>query len=192
MEKWFDVAALETERLLAEWLCPSRLSLVARNVFGELFLQDETGSVFWLNTTIGKLNKISNSYSEFLELAETDEKRQEWFVEREAMNYAQLGLIPGSTQCVGFGVPAVFAEGGAPLQLTLRISMSMFLFLETSKDKWQVCRMEVKCVSESFVQNLHHKAGFDRSVPVPRFPVTRAGSNGRCNTLQCVDSTMPS
>jgi hypothetical protein len=44
MEKWFEVAALETERLLAEWrwLCPSRLSLVARNVFGELFLQDET------------------------------------------------------------------------------------------------------------------------------------------------------
>jgi hypothetical protein len=30
------------------------------------------------------------------------------------MNYAQLGLIPGSTQCIGFGVPAVFAEGGAP------------------------------------------------------------------------------
>jgi hypothetical protein len=51
MEKWFAVAGLETERLLAEWrwLCPSPVSLVARNVFGELFLQDETGSVVWLN-----------------------------------------------------------------------------------------------------------------------------------------------
>jgi len=116
MEKWFEVAGLETERLLAEWrwLCPSRLSLVARNVFGELFLQDETGSVFWLNTTTGKLNRISNSHSEFLELAETAEKQREWFVEKEAMNYAQLGLVPGSTQCIGFGVPAVFAEGGTP------------------------------------------------------------------------------
>jgi hypothetical protein len=45
MEKWFEVDELEAEMLLAEWhwLCPSRFSLVARNVFGELFLQDETG-----------------------------------------------------------------------------------------------------------------------------------------------------
>jgi hypothetical protein len=116
MEKWFAVDGLETERLLAEWhwLCSSRFSLVARNVFGELFLQDETGSVFWLNTTTGKLNKVSNSHSEFLEMAETIEKRREWFVEHEAVTYAQLGLVPGATQCIGFGVPAVFAEGGTP------------------------------------------------------------------------------
>jgi hypothetical protein len=116
MKKWFEVDGLETERLLAEWywLCPSRFSLVARNVFGELFLQDETGSVFWLNTTTGELNKVSNSHSEFLEMAETAEKKREWFVEHEAVTYGLRGLVPGSTQCIGFGVPAVFAEGGTP------------------------------------------------------------------------------
>jgi hypothetical protein len=99
MEKWFEVDGLETERLLAEWqwLCPSRFSFVARNVFGELFLQDDTGSVFWLNTTTGKLNKVSNTHSEFLEMAKTAEKRREWFVENEATTYARLGLVPGAT-----------------------------------------------------------------------------------------------
>jgi hypothetical protein len=63
MNKWFQVDGLEIERLLSgwRWLCPSQMSLLARNVFGELFMQDEAGAVFWLNTTIGKLTKAANS-----------------------------------------------------------------------------------------------------------------------------------
>jgi hypothetical protein len=54
MEKWFEVDGLEIERLLAEWqwLCPSRFSLVARNVFGELFLQRRPYSGLWQCTTV--------------------------------------------------------------------------------------------------------------------------------------------
>jgi hypothetical protein len=116
VEKHFHVYDLEIDRLLSDWrwLCPSQMTLVARNVFGELFLQDEAGAVFWLNTTTGKLSRVSNSHSEFLEMAETTDKRREWFVEQEAQSYAQRGLVPSSTQCIGFGVPAVFAEGGTP------------------------------------------------------------------------------
>ena len=47
-------------------------------------------------------------------MAETSPKREEWFVEQEALAYANRGLIPSSSQCIGFGVPAVFAEGGTP------------------------------------------------------------------------------
>ena len=108
--------SLEVERLLTDWrwLCPSKAVLLARNVFGELFLQDETGAVFWLNTTTGKLNNAADSNTQFLQMAETREKRREWFVEQEAKAYAHRGLIPTSSQCIGFGVPAVFAEGGTP------------------------------------------------------------------------------
>jgi hypothetical protein len=90
------------------------MKLVARNVFGELFLHDEADAVSWLNTTTGKLHRVANSRSEFLEMAETAEKRREWFVEEEAQAYAQRGLVPNATQCIAFGVPAVFAEGGTP------------------------------------------------------------------------------
>lgn len=114
VEKCFKVNDLEIERLLSDWrwLCPAQMSLLARNVFGELFVQDEAGSVFWLNTTIGKLSKVANSKGEFLEMAGTSQKRQEWFVEQEAVAYANRGLVPSSSQCIGFSVPAVFAEGG--------------------------------------------------------------------------------
>ena len=116
MKKWFQVDNLEIERLLSEWrwLCPHQMSLLARNVFGELFLQDQAGAVFWLNTTTGKFNKVSDSEAQFLEMAQTSDKRQEWFAELETQAYAQRGLAPGSSQCIGFGVPAVFAEGGTP------------------------------------------------------------------------------
>jgi len=116
VEKWFRVDGLEVDRLLSNWrwLCPPQMSLLARNVFGELFLQDESGSVFWLDTTVGKLNRVAISKADFLEMAKTSQKRQEWFAEHEAAAYANRGLVPSSTQCIGFAVPAVFAEGGAP------------------------------------------------------------------------------
>ena len=116
MERWFQVDELDTERLLSEWqwLCPSRLSLVARNVFGELFLRDEAGAVFWLNTSIGQFKKVSRSEAEFREMAETKEKRKAWFTEPDTLAYSKRGLNPGLSQCIGFSVPAVFAEGGRP------------------------------------------------------------------------------
>lgn len=115
MEEWFEVDGLDTERLLAEWrwLCPNRLRMVARNVFGELFLQHESGAIFRLNTTTGKFSKVSESESEFQTLAKR-EKCSEWFAESESLAYERLGLTPNSSQCIGFPVPAVFAEGGRP------------------------------------------------------------------------------
>ena len=116
VEEWRVVDDLEIERLLSDWrwLCPAKMSLLAKNLYGELFLMDETGVVLWLNTTVGKLSKVANSKAEFLEMAKTSQKRQEWFVEQEAIAYADRGLVASSSQCIGFGVPAVFAEGGTP------------------------------------------------------------------------------
>jgi hypothetical protein len=75
VEKWFKVDDLEIERLLTDWrwLCPAQMSLLAKNLFGELFLMDETGAVLWLNTTVGKLSRVANSKVEFLEMAETNQ-----------------------------------------------------------------------------------------------------------------------
>ena len=116
MELWFEVSGLETERLLFDWqwLCPSCMSLVAKNVFGDLFLRDASGAIFWLNASVGKFDKVSTSEAEFREMAKTSEKRKEWFAEPEMLAYSKLGLNPGASQCIGFSVPAVFREGGTP------------------------------------------------------------------------------
>jgi hypothetical protein len=116
MQYWFDMDGLDVGRLLADWqwLCPLEFSPVARNVFGDLFLRDGAGCVFWLNATVGRIDRVTRFEAEFRELAETAEKRKEWFTEPEMLGYRKLGLSPDALQCIGFSVPAMFRGGGKP------------------------------------------------------------------------------
>ena len=116
MEEWFEVGHLDVERLLSEWrwLYPGRVALVARNAFGDLFLRDLEGAVFWLNAAVGKLTKVSDSEKQFRELAKTADKREEWFAEADAQAAARRGLRPNHSQCIAFAVPLVFAERPSP------------------------------------------------------------------------------
>jgi len=116
MENWFVVDQLDVERLLADWrwLCPKPMTLLARNAFGDLFLRDESGEVFGLDVAAGKLTKIADSEAEFCELAASQEKRAEWFREAAEQSALARGLKPDVTQCIGFSVPLIFAEGGSP------------------------------------------------------------------------------
>ena len=115
MNRRFVVDHLDVERLLTEWrwLCPHRMTVVACTAFGDLFLRDEKGVIFWLDTAVGKLTKVSDSDSQFREMAETAKKRSEWFAESNEEACAKRGLRPGISQCIGFSVPLVFAESGA-------------------------------------------------------------------------------
>ena len=56
----FAVADLDVERLLSEWrwLCPDEMKLVARNVYGDLFLRDKDGGVFWLDVGVAGSKKL--------------------------------------------------------------------------------------------------------------------------------------
>lgn len=112
----FEVGHLELERLLWEWrwLGAPRMTLIARSSFGDLFLRAESGAIFWLNITIGKLTEIVPSEAEFRELAKTIEKRKEWFAEPDVLGFAERGLNPTSSECIGFKVPLVFAESASP------------------------------------------------------------------------------
>jgi hypothetical protein len=116
MENWFAIEHLDVERLLADWrwLCPSRMSVVARNAFGDLFLRDDSGGIFRLNVAVGRLTKVADSEVQFRELAASHEKREEWFAEVREQAAAARGLKPDASQCVAFSVPLVFAESGSP------------------------------------------------------------------------------
>src|SRR5260370_19482304 len=115
MEPWFLVDHLEIDRLLSEWrwLCPQPVALVARNAFGDLFVRDDAGAVFWLDVAVGKIAKVSDSEERFRELAKTTQKRREWLAEPEVQSAAERGLEPNSSQCIGFKVPLWFAESGS-------------------------------------------------------------------------------
>jgi len=115
MIKHFPVENLDLERLLSEWrwLCPQRVSLIARTAFGDLFLRDEAGAILWLNSAVGILTKVADSEAEFRRVAATPEKRSEWFAEEDFRAGLSRGLDPTSSQCIGLSVPVVFAESGS-------------------------------------------------------------------------------
>lgn len=112
VDRWFRVQHLDIERLLAEWrwLCPSRMTLVARSAFGDLFLADDAGQVLRLDVSVGKLETIASSETEFQALLEDPEKRETWFGETDERSLAEKGLVPSDNQCIGFYPPLVFAE----------------------------------------------------------------------------------
>jgi len=116
IENWFGVDHLDVERLLAEWrwLCPKPMALIARNAFADLFLRDESGEIYHLDAAVGKLAKVADSEVQFRELAATPEKRNEWLAEVDEQAAAARRLNPNATQCIGFSVPLVFAQGGSP------------------------------------------------------------------------------
>lgn len=87
--------------------------MVAKTTFGDLFLRDEAGAIFWLNTSVGKLSQVASSEAEFRNAAETDEKRTVWFAEQDAQLSAGRGLNPTPSQCIGFSIPTVFAESAS-------------------------------------------------------------------------------
>ena len=113
---YFAVGHLSVERLLKHWrwLCPQSLSLVARNAFGDLFLQDDAGTILWLDVATGRLTKIAESNESFRVLAAREEMQQQWFAVNDEAQAASRGLIPGPEQCIGFAIPLVFAESGNP------------------------------------------------------------------------------
>jgi hypothetical protein len=116
MKTYFHVEDVSLERLMEEWrwLCPQTVELVARNVFGDLYLRDESGKISKLDIAIGQMKEVAESEAEFRRLASTKEKREEWFAESDELAASRQGLKPGAHQCIGFKTPLVFAESGTP------------------------------------------------------------------------------
>ena len=116
MDRIFDVADISVERLMQEWrwLYPDPVTLLARSAFGDLFLRKESGQVVKLNVSIGQITEIAGSEEEFRRLAGTEEWLQEWFANADELAAAQRGLILNSQRCIGFKIPLMFAESGAP------------------------------------------------------------------------------
>ena len=46
-------------------------------------------------------------------MAETKEKREEWFAESDESTAASTGLNPTTHQCIAFAVPLAFAESAS-------------------------------------------------------------------------------
>ena len=111
----FSVQHLDVEKLLANWrwLCIDEVTLIARNAFADLFLCDKAGYVSRLDISAGKLTRVADSEAQFRQMAETEEKREEWFAESDEQAAASRGLTPNTNQCIAFAVPLAFVESAS-------------------------------------------------------------------------------
>ena len=108
----FDVKQLDVDRLLHEWrwLCPESVSVIARGGFGDLFLRKSDGTVEWLDVATGRLSKAAENESQFFELLQQPEYRNEWFGQSDLETASEQGLKLDDLHCIGFKIPLVFKE----------------------------------------------------------------------------------
>src|SRR4029077_106954 len=111
-ERSFNVEGLDVNRLLEQWrwLSTDPMTLVARNVFGDMFLRTTKGKILWLNVGDGTLSEIAESRSGFQHCLAEPAKRELWFAELRLAAFAEQGLKPNDLQCIGFKTPVIFAE----------------------------------------------------------------------------------
>jgi hypothetical protein len=110
----FAVDHLDVERLLKEWrwLYPHPVRLIARDAFGNLFLEDQGGRVLRLEIHGGEVREIASSRGIFDEGVQDPVLRDDWFGTVDEASGAERGLVPGPLQAITFAIPIVFKQGG--------------------------------------------------------------------------------
>ena len=137
MRDWFNVEHLDAGRLLTEWrwLCPTQMTLVARNAFADLFLRQQDGSIFQLDVAIGKISKVADCEAQFVELAETPEKREDWFAESDELASAKRGLRPTRVNASDSVCPLHSPRVVLPTRRISSTSMTTLVFWETCTEQ---------------------------------------------------------
>jgi hypothetical protein len=111
-ERSFNVEGLDVNRLLEQWrwLSTDPMTLVARNVFGDMFFRTTKGKILWLNVGDGTLSEIAESRSGFQHCLAEPANCELCFAELQLAAFAEKGLKPNDLQCIGFKTPVIFAE----------------------------------------------------------------------------------
>jgi len=116
MASWSEITINPSEEAVSQlreswsWLLGSSWRPLLFSAIGDVFLQLQTGSVWWLSTATGSLQQVASSESEFAALL-AGEQVNEWFLPGlvEALQSAGMNLLPG--QCYSYTTLPVFAEG---------------------------------------------------------------------------------
>jgi hypothetical protein len=77
-----DITKIHEEDILSSWRwkLKSDIKIIMISIFGDLFLEDENGCIYWLITDGGGLNKIANDRNEFEILLNKEENIDNWFL----------------------------------------------------------------------------------------------------------------
>ena len=102
------------------WLVDKSYKPLVISAFGDLFLEGQDGSMYWLDTGMGKLIKVASSPKEFKSLMVQPENSNAWFMPPLVMDLKAKGMNLGPSQCYGWRIPP--ALGGKAEASNLEIT----------------------------------------------------------------------
>ncbi|HEV2455911.1 MAG TPA: T6SS immunity protein Tdi1 domain-containing protein [Verrucomicrobiae bacterium] len=87
------------------WLIGDSMRLLLVSAIGDMFLANQTGEVFWLDSGAGQLQRIASNHEEFQQLRQQPQNADHWFMARLVGDLISGGtrLAPG--QCYSYNVP---------------------------------------------------------------------------------------
>lgn len=120
---WSKIMFVPDQQMVEEtasawkWLIPEPWKIIFSSMFGGLFLEKETGGVYWLECGTGLIEKVANSAEKFHGFlgGPRDEawnsRLDDWFLPPLVEQLRDAGKIAAPGQCYGFTILPIF-EGG--------------------------------------------------------------------------------
>lgn len=111
------------------WLLPPEFTLWMMNKFGDLFLVVEDGSVYWLRTDEGRLERVASSRDEFCNLIENGENFNNWLMAPLVDRLVGSGEALKEGQCFGFTFSPIVGGEYAPPNIRIKTIEEYIPFL---------------------------------------------------------------
>jgi hypothetical protein len=92
-----DTQAIHTLATSWQWRLPNGFTPVLFSILGDMFFQEATGEVYWLNTGTGEITLVAKSVAHFHELLESKEANN-WFMPNLVEQLHDAGKIPTENQ----------------------------------------------------------------------------------------------
>lgn len=105
-----DAEAVEVLRQAWDWLLPEEYTPLLFTAMGDMFYEDTSGEVFWLNTGTGDIEPVAANAEEFRQLIET-EAGEDWLLPGLVDAVIASGKVLGPGQCYGFHKLPLFRGG---------------------------------------------------------------------------------
>ncbi|CAN7261446.1 T6SS immunity protein Tdi1 domain-containing protein [Acidovorax sp. LjRoot117] len=92
------------------WLLREPFMPVLFSSLGDVFIEPDSGGVWWLNTGIAELTQVADSVEHFESLLKS-ELADEWFLPNLVEQLHAAGKVPGPGECYTFVTMPIFREG---------------------------------------------------------------------------------
>ena len=118
------------EKLLSDWqwLARGKFTPVLMTAFGDLFLRNEAGQIYFLDLMCGEFKQVALSQEEFEGLCDDREQRRKWFIGHLVMELQKFYGELSAGQCFSCKIPLSLggqfeASNFAPMDIQVHYSV---------------------------------------------------------------------